>query len=93
MGIHGSRRWYRHLERLAGTALSCCVAPKGLGSPMSVRSSAGPGRATLSKVSKPEELTGRFNSHHQGKLLLQVGRGFFRREPGGRGRPEAHDHV
>jgi Family of unknown function (DUF5906)/Bifunctional DNA primase/polymerase, N-terminal len=35
------------------------------------------GARLFAKVSKPDELTGRFNSHHQGKLLLQVEEGFF----------------
>jgi Family of unknown function (DUF5906) len=35
------------------------------------------GTRLFGKVSKPDELTGKFNSHHQGKLLLQVEEGFF----------------
>ena len=64
-------------ERLTGTAL-VLRGPMGSG-----KSYVGEvigrllGAPLYSKVSKPDELTGRFNSHHQGKILLQVEEGFF----------------
>jgi hypothetical protein len=73
--------WLAHLvqhpSRLAGTALAL-RGPQGTG-----KSVVGEVMGTIlgdplyAKVSKPEELTGRFNSHHQGRLLLQVEEGFW----------------
>lgn len=64
-------------QRLTGTALAL-RGPMGAG-----KSYVGEvmgrllGSSLYAKVSKPDELTGRFNSHHQGKILLQVEEGFF----------------
>jgi len=67
----------QHPERLTGTAL-VLRGEQGSGKSI-VGEVMGKilGEALYGAVSKPDELTGRFNSHHQGKLLLQVEEGFF----------------
>ena len=73
--------WLGHMvqrpECLAGTALAL-RGPQGTG-----KSVVGDIMGTILgdplyvKVSKPDELTGRFNAHHEGRLLLQVEEGFW----------------
>jgi Family of unknown function (DUF5906)/Primase C terminal 2 (PriCT-2) len=73
--------WLAHIvqqpSKLAGTAVAV-RGPQGTGKTV-VGDVMGRvlGPQLYSKVSKPEELTGRFNSHHQGRLLLQVEEGFW----------------
>lgn len=73
--------WLAHIvqypTRLAGTALALRSA-QGAG-----KSLVGEVMGTIlgpplhAKVSRPDELTGRFNAHQQGRLLLQVEEGFW----------------
>jgi Family of unknown function (DUF5906) len=67
----------QHPERLIGTSLAL-RGPQGTGKSI-VGAVMGVilGEALYLAVSKPDELTGRFNSHHQARLLLQVEEGFF----------------
>ena len=67
----------QHPTRLAGTALALRGA-QGAG-----KSLVGEVMGTIlgpqlhAKVSRPDELTGRFNAHQKGRLLLQVEEGFW----------------
>jgi hypothetical protein len=74
-------QWLAHMvqepTRLAGTAVALRGA-QGAGKSL-VGEVMGEivGASLYAKVSKPDELTGRFNAHQQGRLLLQVEEGFW----------------
>ena len=74
-------QWLAHMvqrpEELAGTAVAL-RGPQGsgktlVGEVMKVIL----GDRLYTKVSRPEELTGRFNAHHYGRVLIQVEEGFW----------------
>jgi hypothetical protein len=73
-------------ERLPGTALALRGA-QGAGKSL-VGEVMGLilGIRLYTKVSSPDELTGRFNPHHEGRLLMQVEEGFFAGDKGTVGR-------
>jgi len=74
-------QWLAHIvqrpHKLAGTAVAL-RGPQGSGKTL-VGEVMGAiiGDRLYAKVSRPEELTGRFNAHHDGRLLLQVEEGFW----------------
>jgi hypothetical protein len=74
-------QWLAHVvqqpTRLAGTAVAFRGA-QGAGKSL-VGEVMGEivGASLYAKVSKPDELTGRFNAHQQGRVLLQVEEGFW----------------
>lgn len=72
--------------RLAGTALAL-RGPQGAGKSL-VGEVIGEilGQRLYTKVSRPDQLTGRFNSLHHGKLLIQVEEGFWAGDKGAEGK-------
>jgi hypothetical protein len=73
--------WLAHIvqypTRLAGTALALRGAQGAGKSLVGEVMGAILGSQLHAKVSRPDELTGRFNAHQQGRLLLQVEEGFW----------------
>ena len=73
--------WLAHIVQHPGTLVGTALAlrgPQGTGKTV-VGEVMGTmlGGELYAKVSKPGELTGRFNSHHKGRLLLQVEEAFW----------------